>query len=262
MSSNYSIKNVGAQMLDGLIYKNPVLMQLLGMCATLAVTTSVTNALGMGLSTTAVLICSNVFISLLRHFIPKQIRIASYIVIISGFVTAIQLLIKAYLPDLDKSLGLFIPLIVVNCIILARAESFASKNSVLPSAVDGLSMGLGFTFALTLLASVREIIGAGSVCGIRIMPESYEPAIIFILPSGAFLTLGCLVALMNKIINTKNDRERHKAALAEKAAHDASCAKSQESEEKPDCTAAEEKSADESSAKSECSTEAKEETVI
>ena len=220
--TKYTVKDAKNQLLDGLFFKNPVLMQLLGMCATLAVTTSVTNAIGMGLSTTAVLICSNIFISLLRNFIPKQIRIASYIVIISGFVTAVQLLIKAYLPDLDKSLGLFIPLIVVNCIILARAESFASKNPVLPSAIDGVTMGLGFTLALTLIAAVREIIGAGSFAGIRIMPEAYEPAIIFILPSGAFLTLGCIIALMNKImriIKKKQTRlkeqEKLQAAKAE-----------------------------------------------
>ncbi len=213
--SKYTLKNVKSQLLDGLFFKNPVLMQLLGMCATLAVTTSVTNAIGMGLTTTAVLICSNVFISLLRKFIPKEIRIASYIVIISGFVTAVQLLIKAFLPNLDKSLGLFIPLIVVNCIILARAESFASKNAVLPSAVDGLSMGLGFTFALTLLAAAREIIGAGSLAGVRILPEAYEPAIIFLLPPGAFLMLGMLIALMNKIMSTiRKNSEKKKAEIA------------------------------------------------
>lgn len=216
--SKYTIKNVGSQFLDGLFYKNPVLMQLLGMCATLAVTTSIKNAIGMGLSTTAVLICSNVFISLLRKFIPKQIRIASYIVIISGFVTAIQLLIKAYLPDLDKSLGLFIPLIVVNCIILARAESFASKNPVLPSAVDGLTMGLGFTLALTVLSSIRELLGAGTLLGMQVMPGFYEPAIIFILPSGAFLTLGCLIALMNKVINAKLEKDKKKAFESKLAA--------------------------------------------
>lgn len=226
--SKYTVKNVGEQFLDGLFYKNPVLMQLLGMCATLAVTTSVTNALGMGLSTTAVLICSNIFISLLRKFIPKQIRIASYIVIISGFVTAIQLLIKAYLPDLDKSLGLFIPLIVVNCIILARAESFASKNPVLPSAVDGLAMGLGFTFALSLLASVREIIGSGTFCGFRIMPDFFEPAIIFILPSGAFLTLGFLIALMNKIMNSIKEKDKKKALETKAAEKEAELAAEEE----------------------------------
>ncbi len=213
--SKYTLKSVKSQLLDGIFFKNPVLMQLLGMCATLAVTTSVTNAIGMGLTTTAVLICSNVFISLLRKFIPKEIRIASYIVIISGFVTAVQLLIKAYLPSLDKSLGLFIPLIVVNCIILARAESFASKNAVLPSALDGISTGLGFTFALIALALVRELLGSGSFAGVRILPEAYEPAIIFILPSGAFLTLGMLIALMNKIMSTiRKNSEKKKEAIA------------------------------------------------
>ena len=204
----YSFKDFKKQMLDGFFANNPVLVQMLGMCSTLAVTTSVTNALGMGLAVTAVLICSNIFISLLRNFIPKQIRIASYIVIISGFVTAVQLLIQAYLPALNKTLGLFIPLIVVNCIILARAEAFASKQPVLPSAVDGLSMGLGYTFALILVAAVRELIGAGTLLGFKVMPASYEPAIIFILPSGAFLTLGFLIALMNKIQNSINERAK------------------------------------------------------
>ncbi len=215
--SKYTAKDFKNQMLDGLFFKNPVFMQLLGMCATLAVTTSVTNAIGMGLATTAVLICSNVFISLLRKFIPKQIRIASYIVIISGFVTAVQLLIKAYLPDLDKSLGLFIPLIVVNCIILARAESFASKNSVLPSAIDGVAMGLGFTLALILLAAVRELLGSGNFAGIPVLPEAYEPAIIFILPSGAFLTLGCLIAIMNKIMGTIKEKQKAKKEAEKRA---------------------------------------------
>ena len=195
----YSLKEFKNQLLDGLFSKNPVLVQMLGMCSALAVTTSVTNALGMGLAVTAVLICSNVFISLLRNFIPQQIRIASYIVIISGFVTAVQLLIQAYLPDLNRTLELFIPLIVVNCIILARAESFASKQPVLPSAVDGLAMGLGYTFALVLVAAVRELVGAGTLLGFKVTPAAYEPAIIFILPAGAFLTLGFLIALMNRI---------------------------------------------------------------
>lgn len=220
MSDKYSFKTFGNQMLDGLFYKNPVLMQLLGMCSTLAVTTSVTNALGMGLATTAVLIFSNMFISILRHFIPKQIRIASYIVIVSGFVTAVQLLIKAFLPDLDKSLGLFIPLIVVNCIILARAESFASKNPVLPSAVDGVAMGLGFTLALTLLASVREILGAGTILGYKIplLSSVYEPAVFFILPSGAFITLACLIAAMNKIMATIKEKHHKKELELSKSA--------------------------------------------
>lgn len=204
----YSLKDFKNQMLGGLFDNNPVLVQMLGMCSTLAVTTSVKNALGMGIAVTAVLICSNIFISLLRNFIPKQIRIASYIVIISGFVTAVQLLIQAYLRELNDTLGLFIPLIVVNCIILARAEAFASKQPVLPSAVDGLAMGVGYTFALVIVAAVRELIGAGTLLGYQVMPSAYEPAIIFILPSGAFLTLGLIIALMNKIRNSVSERTK------------------------------------------------------
>lgn len=186
------------QLKESIVDQNPVLVQFLGMCPTLATTTSVTNAVGMGLAATAVLICSNVFISLLRKFIPKEIRIASYIVIISGFVTAVELLMKAYFTSLYDALGLYIPLIVVNCIILARAEAYASKNPVLPSAMDGLSMGLGFTVALILIASVREILGAGTWLGLRVTPAAFTPATIFILPAGAFLTLGLIVAAVNK----------------------------------------------------------------
>ena len=186
------------QLKEGILDQNPTLVQFLGMCPTLATTTSVSNAIGMGLAATAVLICSNVFISLLRKFIPKEIRIASYIVIISGFVTAVELLMKAFFTPLYDALGLYIPLIVVNCIILARAEAYASKKPVLPSAVDGLSMGLGFTAALILIASVREILGAGTWLGMRVTPAAYEPALIFILPAGAFLTLGVIVAAVNK----------------------------------------------------------------
>ena len=186
------------QLKHGIIDDNPTLVQFLGMCPTLATTTSVSNAVGMGLAATAVLICSNVFISLLRKFIPKEIRIASYIVIISGFVTAVELLMKAYFTSLYDALGLYIPLIVVNCIILARAEAYASKNPVLPSAMDGLSMGLGFTAALILIASVREILGAGTWLGMRVTPAAFEPALIFVLPAGAFLTLGIIVAAVNK----------------------------------------------------------------
>ena len=186
------------QLKEGILDQNPTLVQFLGMCPTLATTTSVSNAIGMGLAATAVLICSNVFISLLRKFIPKEIRIASYIVIISGFVTAVELLMKAFFTPLYDALGLYIPLIVVNCIILARAEAYASKNPVLPSAVDGLSMGLGFTTALILIASVREILGAGTWLGLRVTPAAYQPALIFILPAGAFLTLGVIVAAVNK----------------------------------------------------------------
>ena len=204
------MKKILAQLKNGILDQNPVLVQLLGMCPTLATTTTVENALGMGLAATAVLICSNIFISLLRKFIPKQVRIAAYIVIISGFVTAVELLMRAYFFSLYQSLGLFIPLIVVNCIILARAEAFASKNPVLPSAVDGLAMGLGFTFALFLLASVREILGMGSWLGIKLLPEALNMTI-FILPCGAFLTLGILIAVVQKIRNTREDKARLRA---------------------------------------------------
>ncbi len=193
---------------DGLLYKNPILVQLLGICATLAVTTSVTNGIAMGLSTTAVLVCSNLFISLLRKFIMKEVRIASYIVVISGFVTAVELLIKAFLPEINKSLGVFIPLIVVNCIILSRAESFASKNSPLFSVLDGLFMGLGFTAALICVSAIRELIGAGSLLGYRILPESYEPALIFIMSAGAFFTLAFVVAGVNKLLATLDKKHR------------------------------------------------------
>lgn len=225
-----SIKGFLKQLRGGLIDNNPVLIQLLGMCPTLATTTSVKNAIGMGLAATAVLICSNVLISLLRKFIPKQVRIAAYIVIISGFVTAVELLIKAYFYELYGALGLFIPLIVVNCIILARAEAFASKNQVLPSAVDGLSMGLGFTFALFLIATVREILGNGTFLGFELFGKGYSPAIIFILPSGAFLTLGFIVALVQKLSNNAHDKQNARAA-AELAATDTTATKSGTKEE-------------------------------
>lgn len=195
----------------GILDQNPTLVQLLGMCPTLATTTSLTNAFGMGMAATAVLICSNVFISLLRKFIPRQVRIAAYIVIVSGFVTAVELLMRTYLVSLYQSLGLFIPLIVVNCIILARAEAFASKNPPLPSAMDGLSMGLGFTFALCILGTVRELLGTGSILGHRILPESYPDMVIFILPAGAFLTLGFTIAAVQKIKYTVEEKRRRAA---------------------------------------------------
>ena len=196
------------QLKEGLLDNNPSLVQLLGMCPLLATTTSVTNAVGMGAAATVVLICSNLFISLLRRFIPAQVRIAAYIVIISGFVTAVELLMRAYFYSLYEALGLFIPLIVVNCIILARAEAFASKNSPLPSVVDGIAMGLGLTFALCLVAVVRELLGAGSIFGVRILPEAYPEMIIFILPAGAFLTLGFVIAVVQKVRNSVSDRAR------------------------------------------------------
>ncbi len=205
---NAKLKGYLTQLKEGVLDNNPVLVQLLGMCPTLAVTTSVTNAVGMGLAATAVLICSNLFISLLRKFIPKQVRIAAYIVIISGFVTAVELLMKAFLPELDRALGLFIPLIVVNCIILARAEAFASKNGPLASAVDGFSIGIGFTLALIVIAAVREILGAGTFCGLPLFGEGFKPAIIFLLPPGAFLTLGFIIAVVQKVKNIQADRRK------------------------------------------------------
>lgn len=184
---------------NGLLKENPTFVLFLGMCPTLAVTTGVSNAIGMGLSTTAVLICSNLAISLLRKVIPDKIRIASYIVLIAGFVTVVEMLLKAYLPALSASLGIYIPLIVVNCIILGRAEAFASKNSVGRSIVDGLGMGLGFTASLSLIAAVREILGAGTFLGIPLFGENFEPAVAMVLPPGAFLTLGILLAIINLI---------------------------------------------------------------
>lgn len=193
---------------NGLFDNNPTLVQLLGMCPTLAVTTSLKNAVGMGAAATAVLVCSNAIISLCRKFIPRQVRIAAYIVIISGFVTAVELIMKAFFFELYGALGLFIPLIVVNCIILARAEAFASKNPVLPSVLDGISMGLGFTFALCLIAFFRELLGAGTLFGFSVLGTWYNPAIIFILPSGAFLTLGFIIAGVQKIRNVKANKAR------------------------------------------------------
>ena len=194
------------QLKGGLFYENPVLVQLIGMCPTLATSTSVENGIGMGLAATAVLICSNIVISALRKIIPNKVRIAAYITVIAGFVTMIDLLLQAYIPSLSASLGLFIPLIVVNCIILGRAEAYASKNPVLPSAIDGLVMGLGFTFALLILSTVREIIGAGTltlpVLGtvLDLTAGGYEPISMFILPAGGFLVLGCVIAVMQKIM--------------------------------------------------------------
>lgn len=206
---------------EGVLTNNPIFVQLLGMCPTLAVTTSVSNSIGMGLSATAVLMCSNLFISLLRKFIPKQVRIAAYIVIISGFVTAVELLLHAFLPSLYASLGLFIPLIVVNCIILARAEAFASKNGPLPSLWDGLSMGLGFTFALVLIGAVREVIGAGSILGFDLTFGVWQPALLFIMPAGAFITLGCLIAAVNAIRARMEKRAKAKERAAKVTAKEA-----------------------------------------
>lgn len=192
---------------NGLIKENPTFVQLLGMCPTLAVTTSLKNGIGMGLSAAAVLVASNVIISLLRKLIPQKVRIAAYIVIIAAFVTMIQMLLEAFLPDLSSSLGIFIPLIVVNCIILARAEAFASKNSVLHSAADGLGIGLGFTAALCLISSVREILGAGTIFDIQLYGGNIKPMSIITLAPGGFIVLGMLVAAVNFIMRRREDKK-------------------------------------------------------
>lgn len=192
---------------DGLLDQNPIFVQLLGMCSTLAISTSVINGLGMGVSVTFVLVLSNLFISLLRNWIPSKIRIASYIVIIAGFVTVVDMVLQAYIPALADSLGLFIPLIVVNCIILARAESFASKHKALPSVLDGIAMGAGFTAALVIISALRELFGNGTLMGIRVMPDSYSPAVLLISPVGGFLILGALIALVQFLRNRKKKKE-------------------------------------------------------
>lgn len=194
--------------INGLIYENPTFVQLLGMCPTLAVTTSLKNGLGMGLSATAVLIMSNILISLLRKIIPEKVRIAAYIVIIAAFVTIVQMLLQAYLPSLYASLGIFIPLIVVNCIILARAEAFASKNSVGKSALDGIGMGLGFTGALCIISAVREILGQGTIWGFTVYGGALKPMTIIGMPPGGFIVLGILIAAINYIAAKRKEGGR------------------------------------------------------
>ena len=184
---------------NGLIKENPTFVLMLGMCPTLAVTTSAINGAGMGLATTFVLVMSNMLISMLRKIIPDSVRMPAFIVVVATFVTVVQFVLEGFVPSLYSALGVFIPLIVVNCIILGRAESYASKNGVLPSIFDGIGMGLGFTVGLTSIGIVRELIGAGTVFGLQIMPASYEPVTIFILAPGAFFVLSCLVAAQNKI---------------------------------------------------------------
>ena len=210
--------NFKKQLKEGLLTNNPVLSQLLGMCSTMAITTTLFNGLGMGISVTLILICSNVVISLLRKVIPDKIRIAAYIVVIAGFVTMVDLLLQAYLPALSESLGVFIPLIVVNCIILGRAEAFASKHGVLASAVDGLTQGIGYTAALVVMCIIREFLGSGTfgagvigADGIRILPEQY-PALLIILPVGGFLTLGCLIAFTQWVNRKLSERAERKEA--------------------------------------------------
>jgi len=183
---------------NGIIDGNPIFVLLLGMCPTLATTSSAINGMSMGLATVFVLVCSNTVISAIKNFIPEQVRIPAFIVVIASFVTVLQMCMQAYLPALNKSLGLFIPLIVVNCIVLGRAEAFASKNGVFASCLDGLGRGLGFTLALTLLGFCRELLGTGKVFGITVFPENYG-ALLFVLAPGAFIALGYLIAIINKL---------------------------------------------------------------
>lgn len=185
-------------LLNGIVKENPTFVLLLGMCPTLATTTSAINGMSMGLATMFVLICSNIAISLIKNLTPDKVRIPVFVVVIASFVTILQMCLKAYLPEIDKSLGLFIPLIVVNCIILGRAEAFACKHNAVASLFDGIGIGLGFTLALTLLGVVRELLGAGSAFGLTLLPETYN-ILLFVLPPGAFITLGFLVAIINRI---------------------------------------------------------------
>ena len=210
--------NMKQQFKEGLLTKNPVFVQLLGMCSTLAITTSLFNGIGMGLSVTIILICSNVLISALRKVIPSQVRIAAYIVIIAAVVTIVDLCLQAFLPDLSASLGVFIPLIVVNCMVLGRAEAFASKNGVLASAIDGLCQGFGYTVALICMCVIREFLGNGTFGsgilnggeGIRIIPEGY-PAMLMVMPVGGFLTLGFLIAGFQWLQKRLNNKKKEAA---------------------------------------------------
>ncbi len=207
-------KTFWSALLNGLLYENPTFVLMVGMCPTLAVTTSASNAIGMGLSTMAVLVCSNLFISLLRNLISEKIRIPAFIVVIASFVTIVEMVLKAYLPDLSATLGLYIPLIVVNCIIFARAEAFAFKNGPILALGDGIGMGLGFTAAITILASIREIFGTGSYFGFNIMGAGYQPMAILTTPSGGFLTLGVLLMIVNLIRKKLAERPGKEAKTA------------------------------------------------
>lgn len=194
-------KTFWSVLLNGLIWENPTFVLMLGMCPTLAITISGSNGVGMGLATTVVLVCSNLFISMLRNAIPEKVRIPAFIVIIASFVTIIEMLLKAYLPDLSAALGMYISLIVVNCIIFARAESFAFKNPPLLSVADGLGMGLGFTVAITILSCIREVLGAGTFFGMQVMPANYQPMGIMLNVPGGFVALGVLLIVVNALQN-------------------------------------------------------------
>ncbi len=211
MSSKTKMSSV---FLNGVLTENPTFRLVLGMCPTMAVTTAAINGIGMGLAATFVLIGSNTVISILRKFVPDEVRIPAFVLIICTFVTMVQMLLQAFVPSLYESLGMFIPLIVVNCIILARAEAFASKNGVLASAVDGAGMGIGFTLALTLIAGIRELIGAGTIFGVSVFGGGYEPMLVMILPTGGFLTLGILMGIINALAQRtekKRIERRHRS---------------------------------------------------
>lgn len=205
---------------NGILRDNPVLIQLVGLCSVLAVTNTVVNAFSMSLAVTAVIICSNVVVSLLRKVIPKKIRIPAFIVVIATFVTIVEMLMQAYAQPVYQSLGIFIPLIVVNCAILARAEAFAYKNPVIPSAIDGLATGLGYTLAVVLLAFIRETVGAGTLFAgtdfvIHVFGKGYQPAAVFVGPAGAFIVLGILVAVFQSVIKKIDDKEKEKEAASQ-----------------------------------------------
>ena len=207
------------RLINGLIKENPTFVMMLGMCPTLAVTTSAINGVGMGLSTTVVLVFSNLIISALRKIIPDSVRVPAFIVIVASLVTIVEFLRNGYLPVLSRSLGVYIPLIVVNCIILGRAEAYASKNPVMPSIFDGIGMGLGFTVGLTAIAMVRELIGKGSVFGIAVMPKGYTPISIFVLQPGAFFVLAILVAVINTVRVNKGKNKVEIGCSPEKCGH-------------------------------------------
>lgn len=202
-------RSLWQEVTKGIVKENPVLRLVLGTCPTLAITTAASNAIGMGIAATLVLVCSNAVISALRKVIPDKVRIPAFITIIAGFVTIVQMLVKAFAPEIDSSLGIYLPLIVVNCIILGRAEMFASKNRVLPSILDGLGMGIGFTAALLLMGIIRELFGAGTIFGLPVTSGFMEPMLIFILPPGGFFVFGMLVALANKL--SKQDGKHRQA---------------------------------------------------
>ena len=197
------MKDLRRIFMNGIIDENPTFRMVLGMCPTLAITTAVSNGIGMGLATTFVLVFSNLVISLLRKAIPDEIRIPAFIVVIATFVTIVQLFVKAFVPALDAALGVFIPLIVVNCIIFGRAEAFAFKNKPIPAVVDGLGMGMGFTIAITMICAVRELFGAGTLLGVQVMPAGYLPMDLLVKPAGGFIVLGLMMALMNKLLPKK-----------------------------------------------------------